>query len=645
MQGERLSRPASGLLFKSLLPVVLSVLASALAGSLPATAAAAPAWLERLDLSIRGNDAEAPQIALDAAGDATAVWRRFDGSDFVIQSADRPAGGSWSAPVDLSAAGEDASEPQLAVDPAGDAVVVWSRFDGAETGSHSIVQAASRPAGGAWSMPVDLSAAERNAEQPRAAVDADGDAIAVWRRFDGSSFIVQSASRPAGGAWGGPVDLSAAGHDGMDPQLALDPAGDAAVVWSRFNDAKPASHSVIQAASRPHEGAWEGTVDVSDAAQNAQTPQVAVDAAGKAVAVWSRLNGTDQIVQAAERPLGGTWSEPVDLSALGRSAVTPDVAVDPAGGAVAVWSRGNGIGKSVVQAAGRDPETPWQGAVDLSPEEGVAVSPEIALNAGSEAIAVWLYANGSPTVVSSSVRPAGSGWQPRTTLSTLATIAAEPQIALDPAGNGLATWTLEESTEKVVQAVGFDGAPPELRSLSIPSAATVRRPAGFSVAPFDVWSPIGSIAWSFDDGSSAAGPAVSHTFSTVGPHTVSVVAADLLGNPATATRSVTVFPVARAGHYALVRRGSARLSLKCLSPAGCEGRVLLNAVARVGRHGRRVRIGAASFSLAGAQTSALAVPLSATGVALVRGAMPKGLKAQLTGPGVKHRVVILRMLR
>src|SRR5262249_40307259 len=115
--------------------IALAVLGAALSGPLLSDAAAAPAWLQRHDLSAHGEDAAAPRIALDAAGDAVAVWRRFDGADYVIQSAARPAGGSWSAPVDLSAPGEEAQSPQLAVDAAGDAVAVWTRFNGAETGT------------------------------------------------------------------------------------------------------------------------------------------------------------------------------------------------------------------------------------------------------------------------------------------------------------------------------------------------------------------------------------------------------------------------------------------------------------------------------------------------------------------------------
>ncbi|HEX6229975.1 MAG TPA: hypothetical protein VFZ41_11005, partial [Solirubrobacterales bacterium] len=117
-------------------------------------AVAAPGWLPPSDLSVLGQDAEEPQVGVDSAGNAVAVWSRSNGSHTIIQAAVRPAGGTWGPVADLSAAGRDATEPQLAVDPAGNAVAIWSRSNG----SHTIIQAAGRSAGGPWSGSVDLSA-------------------------------------------------------------------------------------------------------------------------------------------------------------------------------------------------------------------------------------------------------------------------------------------------------------------------------------------------------------------------------------------------------------------------------------------------------------------------------------------------------
>jgi hypothetical protein len=81
---------------RPVLLALLGTLAIALFG--PASALAAPTWLAPVNLSAPKHGAFNPQVAIDAAGDAVAVWERFDGTNFIIQSASRPAGGSFSAP-------------------------------------------------------------------------------------------------------------------------------------------------------------------------------------------------------------------------------------------------------------------------------------------------------------------------------------------------------------------------------------------------------------------------------------------------------------------------------------------------------------------------------------------------------------------
>ena len=193
-----------------------------------------PAWLAPQDLSAAGQTAYDPQVAVDGRGNAIAVWQRFDGTNFIVQAAVRAAGGSFGAPQDLSAAGQTAYDPQVAVDGRGNAIAVWSASDG----TNFIVQAAVRAAGGSFGAPQDLSAAGRDAGFPQVAVDGRGNAIAVWSRFDGTNFIMQAAVRVAasrrrrryftpkrGGSVGAPQDLSAAGQDAFNPQVAFDGQG------------------------------------------------------------------------------------------------------------------------------------------------------------------------------------------------------------------------------------------------------------------------------------------------------------------------------------------------------------------------------------------------------------------------------------
>jgi hypothetical protein len=63
----------------------------------------------------------------------SASQRRLAGlfSLFLLAALALPASAhaTWTAPLTLSPAGQDASSPQVAVDPNGNAVFVWQRYD------------------------------------------------------------------------------------------------------------------------------------------------------------------------------------------------------------------------------------------------------------------------------------------------------------------------------------------------------------------------------------------------------------------------------------------------------------------------------------------------------------------------------------
>ncbi len=145
-------------------------------------------WQKPVNLSATNSD-EDPQLAVDAQGNAVALWRHEGpGSTFSIQGAARPAGREWTAPVTVSGAGAEATEPDLAIGEQGNAVAVWR-----SRGTTEVIQGAVRPAGREWQKPANLSASGEEALEPKVAVAAQGNAIAIWCRGHGTSFIVQAA--------------------------------------------------------------------------------------------------------------------------------------------------------------------------------------------------------------------------------------------------------------------------------------------------------------------------------------------------------------------------------------------------------------------------------------------------------------------
>ena len=79
--------------------------------------------------SAAASDAWRPTVAVAPTGDAVAIWTENPGANSIVQAAARPAGGAWQPAVNLSTGG--ATNGQIAIGPAGDAVAVWTRSDGA----------------------------------------------------------------------------------------------------------------------------------------------------------------------------------------------------------------------------------------------------------------------------------------------------------------------------------------------------------------------------------------------------------------------------------------------------------------------------------------------------------------------------------
>jgi PKD domain len=503
-----------------------AVLLLLIVGMLSSTvsSAAAAGWLEPEDISAANEVVDGrPRVAVDQAGNAIAIWERHVGGEEIVEATERPAGGDWSAPQVLSLPGEEGERSQVTIDAAGTAIAVWITGD---SSAGFVVRSAVRPLGGGWSEPEDVSDSISEAGTPRLALDAANEAVAIWTAFESGARIVQGAVRATDGEWSEPDDLSAAGEFVTPlepPDVAIDAAGDAIAVWKLLS-----GNDVVQAAVRPADGDWAEPDDLSDPGQNAGQPALAMNDAGGAIAVWTRSNGTNDVIQAAERPAGGDWAEPDDLSDPGQNAAEPDVAIDEAGDGVAVWTRSNGT-NDVIQAAERPAGGDWAEPDDLSASGQHGTSPVVAANVAVGAVALWDRPDGSDLRVQAAVRPPDDEWSNPDTLSAAGEDAGFGEVALDAAGDAIAVFGRNGDDGPFVQATGYDLAPPRLTALRIPGTGIVGEPVTFGVSPFDVF-PF-STSWTFGDGGPAVqGDTVSHVYATPGAYPVTVAAVDAGGN-------------------------------------------------------------------------------------------------------------------
>jgi hypothetical protein len=216
-----------------------------------------------------------------------------------IAPASASAAVQWISPLTLSDSGQNAYTPQVAAAPNGDTVAIWVRDDGtALPNCCSLVQAAVRLHGNASFSPVQtLSAAGQNGYEPQIAMDAAGNAVAVWTRYDGQHTRIQSAVRAGGGSSFGAVStLSVANKDSYSPDVAVDPNGEAYAVWIRA-EAKPR----VEAAVRPGGGSFGAEQTISDPTIYSDEPHIDVDGGGVATAVWTAYPSSNGVIQSSRR--------------------------------------------------------------------------------------------------------------------------------------------------------------------------------------------------------------------------------------------------------------------------------------------------------------------------------------------------------
>ncbi|HEX6229416.1 MAG TPA: PKD domain-containing protein [Solirubrobacterales bacterium] len=381
---------------------------------------------------------------------------------------------------------------------------------------------------------------------------------------------------------------------------------------------------------------------------------------GRATAVWYRSNGSILIIQSSERPAGGAWSEPLDVSDESHNAFMPQVAADPQGNATAVWRIDDGS-IEIIQSSERPAGGVWSEPVDLAQN---ASFPQVAADPQGNAIAMWDRSSAGDDVLQSSVRPAGGGWSEPVDVSGGGSVSGAPRVAVDNQGNATAVWTIFNGSNFNVQAALFDATGPQLRDIAIPSTGIVGRPVLFSVSRFDLWSPLGETTWSFGDGAAATGEAVSHAFGSAGSYLVRANSTDVFGNATAEAGAIAIAPApptrrgtALAARVALVKRGRALLRLRCRGPGHCRGVARLiarvrvrrvvrrNGRRRVVRRTRRVLIGKARFGIAAGRVRVIRVKLNRRGRALLRSARGHRLTVSLAGSGVRHRTVLLKQAR
>lgn len=395
-------------------------------------------WEPTSDLSGTFSDIRDPEVVIDAAGNSVAVWRFFDGVEGnTLQGATIAANSlTWTPTGDLS---DSAGAHAIAVDQAGNVIAIW----GEDLGANYEVRSSRLPFGSStWDAPLVVSTTLSDTDPtPQIVIDPTGNAIAVWSEDTAGAFVTKAATLPfAAGAWDPEAPLSVGGTASTAPHVAVDASGNAVAVWVQGSGVT----SEIQASSYTFGGAWSSASSISTSVPTNTTPRVVVSDAGDAVAVWNWDDGSgNHIVQSSTLPFAGVWSVPTNVSSSpSETSTAPDLAIDGTGNTIVVWSKGTGSASVIKSARLAQGSTTWTSLADVGDSNSFPSQPAIAMDSSGNAVVVWRYRSNDTTIQVASLTTGSSVWSIPLFLTPniLGFQNASPDIALNNSGSAVAIW-------------------------------------------------------------------------------------------------------------------------------------------------------------------------------------------------------------
>ena len=249
------------------------------------------------------------------------------------------AGSGWDDERLIETNDDTASALQIAMNTNGNALVIWEHSD--STLSKSI-WAARYVAGNGWSttkLITDIGGGTYST-RPEIAVDDIGNALAVWRQYDGLLFSFWASHYEADSSWSTAESISDYRWESpgvtqyASPQIILDNNGDALAVWGHLF-AGP-SEGIL--ASRYEAGNGWSTAELIMGGAVSGRPQIILEANGNALAIWGLYDGTNGGIWANRYEVGSGWDKVKFISSgEGSGRWWPQIAQNADGNAFAVW--------------------------------------------------------------------------------------------------------------------------------------------------------------------------------------------------------------------------------------------------------------------------------------------------------------------
>lgn len=344
-------------------------------------------------------------VAMDADGDFVIVWQSDDqdglflgvyGQRYASDGSRR--GAEFLVNTDT---GSSEGEPAVAMDAAGNFVVVWS----VSAGDNSIRAQRFAADGSKLGVEVQIDATRDPVNDPEIAMRPTGEYVVVWERFDGVDLTLFGRRFAANGVAAGTEFVVSTQPPGgqTKPDIAMAADGSFLVVWEYDDPALPGSgDSEIFARRFAADGTPAGNSFIASTTGVSQPfklrPSVGMNALGQTVVTWNGVSPPaifGQRFAAGGAPLGGSFR--VDNPADGDGAENSEVLVYRDGGFLIVWEEANIESNDAVIAQRFNPDGTAVGADVLQESEfvvntfpdGSQFEPVIVGDADDDTLVAW----------------------------------------------------------------------------------------------------------------------------------------------------------------------------------------------------------------------------------------------------------------
>ncbi len=406
------------------------------------------AWLADVEIGTDSADTAEAQIAFDGEGNALAVWSQatLDTTDLWWNYYDADAG--WGTPAPLEVNGDDlyAGGVNLGFDAAGHALAVWILTDSVT--DTTSVRASRFDAATGWDKPANLESEAGtvfgNADM---AINPDGDAVAVWSQVDSTTINLWSARYAAATGWDAPENIDESDHVVESPRVAINGRGDILAAWP-MRDINNFAWDVWARRFTQASG-WDDSKLLSEGNDfEALAARPVMDEDGNALVVWMQGLGIDVALFSRRYSAAGGWDAPEQLS-VSAFMEDPEIALARDGNVIAVWgqwSEENGVPGLAAHSARYAAGAGWG---EVEPISSInAFHPKIAIDASGNALATWYELDLSlPIADAFSVwgnrYVNGDGWTAAERIGSYGELigTSMPNLAIDAAGDAFTIWT------------------------------------------------------------------------------------------------------------------------------------------------------------------------------------------------------------